>query len=267
MSQQINLFNPVFRRKGFSFTSATAMLYGTGIAIAAMAIAGVVADYDLRAARTTAAAANAEYRAAVARRDALSAEVAQQKPDASLEKELSDLDTTLRSRQEIVETLKSGAIGNTQGFSDYMLAFSRQSVSGLWLTGFDIALAGNELAIQGRTLSADLVATYLARLNDEKALSGRQFGVMRINRQAQAPTLAVDSAAKGADAAKGEVAGKTPAAKPPPYLEFSISTIDLPVPGIAAVRPEPVPAPLLGTINASTALDAAKAAKTAEAQK
>lgn len=252
MSQQINLFNPIYRKKGFSFTSATAMLYGAGIVVVVMAGVAAYAEHDLRNARATAQATNTEYQAAVAQRDKLVAEVSQQKANPQLEKELADLDAVLRSRQEIVETLRSGAIGNTQGFSDYMLAFSRQSVSGLWLTGFDVALAGSELAIQGRTLNADLVPKYLAGLNREKALSGRQFGAMRISRQVE-PAVAADPAKKG-DAP----AARESAIRRVPYLEFSISTIELPESSKGAAKPEPVPAPLLGAVNAATVLDAAK---------
>ena len=47
--------------------------------------------------------------------------------------------------------LKGGAFGNQQGFAEYLRAFSRQSVNGLWLTGFTIAGSG-ELEIRGRVL-------------------------------------------------------------------------------------------------------------------
>ena len=229
MSQQINLFNPIYRKKGFSFTSAAAMLYGAGIAVAVMALTVVYVERDLNDTRVLAQAVDAEFKAATAQRDKLVAEVSLQKPSPQIEKEVADLDVLLRSRQEVVDTLKSGAIGNTQGFSDYMLAFSRQSVSGLWLTGFDVALAGNELAIQGRALNADLVPKYLTRLTQEKALSGRQFGAMRISRQLPpvvAAPLAADLANKG-----GLPVAKDVAIPPASYLEFSVSTV-----GVAAAE-------------------------------
>jgi hypothetical protein len=250
MSQQINLFNPLFRKQGFSFTSATAMLYGAGIAVVLMAAVAAYANYELRSAQAAAQAVDAEYQAAVAKRDALAAAVAALKPNSELEKEVLALEATLFSRREVVDTLKSGAIGNTQGFSEYMLAFSRQSVSGLWLTGFDVV--GNELAIQGRTLNADLVSKLLVRLNQEKALNGRQFGAMRINRQAAPPPVAADAEKKGeapaAAAAKSEL-----------YTEFSISTIDLPESAKAVAKNEPPQAPLLGQVPAGAVLDAPKA--------
>lgn len=257
MSQQINLFNPIYRKKGFSFTSAVAMLYGAGIAVAVMALTVVYVERDLNSTRALAQAVDAEFKAATAQRDKLVAEVSLQKPSPQIEKEVADLDVLLRSRQEVVDTLKSGAIGNTQGFSDYMLAFSRQSVSGLWLTGFDVALAGNELAIQGRALNADLVPKYLTRLTQEKALSGRQFGAMRITRQLPPPVVA---ATASDPAKKGDApAAKDAAAPVVPYLEFSVSTIELPESSTLAAKAEALPAPLLGTVNAAPVLNAAKA--------
>jgi hypothetical protein len=251
MSQQINLFNPLFRPKGFSFTSAKAMLYGAGIALVLAAAAAVYVETGVRGAQAVAQAVDADYKAAVAKRDQLVAEIAALKPSAQLEQEVIGLESTLQGRREVVDTLKSGAIGNTRGFSDYMLAFSRQNLNGLWLTGFDVA--GNELAIQGRTLNADLVAKYLNRLNQEKALNGRQFGVMRISRPSVATLAATDAAKKG-DAP----AGKEPAAKSPPYIEFSISTIELPDALKTAAKNEPVPAPLLGQVSAGAVFDTAK---------
>ena len=54
MSQQINLFNPIFRKQGFSYTSATAMLYGVGIAVAISGLGAGFENYRLRAVQTQA---------------------------------------------------------------------------------------------------------------------------------------------------------------------------------------------------------------------
>ena len=251
MSQQINLYNPIFRQRSFSFTSATAMLYGVGIAAAIAALAAVYEDYQLRAMQIQAQAVDQAYKNATARHDKLATELTQQKPNAQLEAEIAALDAQLQGRREIIGTLKSGVVGNTDGFSDYMRAFSRQSINGLWLTAFDIALAGNELAIQGRTLSADLVASYLKQLNQERAMQGRQIAAMRISQPP--PEQEADKSAPGQKDAKKQ----KPA--PPRYLEFTISTMDL------ADSPQPMtksaafPMPLLGPINPVVAFDAAKA--------
>src|SRR5450631_3949136 len=106
MSQQINLFNPIFRKQGFSFTSATAMLYGIGIAIAAAALVAVYEDSRLRDVQTRAQAVERAHKDATARQAKLAAELAQQKPDAQLTAESARLEAQLKGRQEITEALK-----------------------------------------------------------------------------------------------------------------------------------------------------------------
>lgn len=255
MSQQINLFNPIFRKKGFSFTSSTAMLYGAGITVAIAALIAVYQNHQLSIVQREAQAVADAHSEVTANLAKLTAELIRQKPNTALAAEIAALDAQLQGRQEIIDTLKSGAVGNTDGFSDYMRAFSRQNVSGLWLTGFDIA--GNELAIQGRTLNADLVASYLKQLNQEKSLQGRQFAALRIS-QPQ-PEAAVPGRAEPAPNADKNVPGQKER-KPelPRYLEFTISTIDIPEGAQAGARPSSTEAPLLGTISAAAVLDAAK---------
>ena len=254
MSQQINLYNPIFRKQGFSYTSATAMLYGMGIAIMLVALGAVYEDYQLRAVQARAQAVDQAYKEAVALHDKLAAELTRQKPDARLEAELAAADTHLKSRREIIETLKSGVFGNTKGFSEYMRAFSRQSIGGLWLTGFDIA--GNELALQGRATSADLVAGYLRQLNREQALQGRQFAAMRISQPPPEP-----AAQPRADPnAKGRADAKDPKPVLPRYLDFNISTLEPAENLHQASEPVPVQPPLLGAIDTTAGSRAANAA-------
>ena len=253
MSQQINLYNPVFRKKGFSFTSATAMLYGAGMVVAIAALIAFYEDQQLRGVQVQSRVVEQAYKEATARNEQLTGEIAQLKPNAQLEAELAALDATLRGRQDIIDTLQSGVFGNTVGFSAYMRAFSRQSISGLWLTGFDIARAGNELAIQGRTVSSDLVANYLKQLNQEQALQGRQFAALRINQPPPEP------AKPGAEPKADKDAKEQKPPPPPRYLEFTISTLaltDAPPPAARSSAAEP---PLLGALTPA-ALETAKAA-------
>ena len=267
MSQQINLYNPLFRKKGFSPTSANAMLYAVGLAIACTAGYGVYQDSRTREAARVAQEVAQQVTEVTESRNKMVAQLELQKPNAELAAELSQLEMRLRGRQDIVDALNSGAVGTTGGFSEFMQAFSRQTVNGLWLTGFDIASAGNEFKIEGRTLSADLLPVYLTRLNAEKALQGRQFAALRIAQPEAAPaaTAAPTVEAKPEDAAKD---GKGAKPTTPRYLEFTISTSESTVDG--AAKPAPLaataPAPALQAQSGpSTAavLDAAMRATTA----
>lgn len=255
MSQQINLYNPLFRKQGISFTSATAMLYAVGSVIGGMALLTAYLDYEVRAAAKQAQAVELSLRDLTMRRDKLVAAQAARKPNTQLEAEIALLETQLRGREEVTDALKSGAVGTTSGFSEYLRAFSRQSVNGLWLTGFDIAGGGNELSISGRALNADLVPAYLKRLNQEKSLQGRQFAAMRINQPTagRAPAKSADKEAKDAKAQQPVL---------PRYLEFTISTGDLGTAGATAPSAAQAPQPLpLQVLNLSAPAGAGEAAK------
>ena len=264
MSQQINLYDPLFRKKSSSLTSATAMLCAVGVAVTAAVLVAVYQEHQLREMQARAQTIDQALKEATLNHDKLVVEVAKQKPNAQLEAEVSALETQLGDRQEVIAALKSGAIGSTEGFSDYMRAFSRQSVSGLWLTGFDIAQSGNALALQGRTLSAEHVASYLKRLNQEKTMQGRQFAAMRISQPPPPPQP--EAAASPAERNQSkERRPSPPEAKerrpsPPRYLEFMISTLDIPDTPRSTANSAAIAPPLLGPLSAVTGAEPAQTA-------
>ena len=129
--------------------------------------------------------------------------------EAQLDAEIAQLEAEFKLASESVEAFKGGAFGSQQGFAEYLRAFSRQSIGGLWLTGFNIG--GGELEIRGRVLSPELLPSYIQRLNQERVLAGRSFARLEMSRPRLEPV---------ADKDKG--AGK--AARAPRFLEFSLAT-------------------------------------------
>lgn len=130
--------------------------------------------------------------------------------EAQLDAEIRKLEAEFKLALQSIEALKGGAFGSQQGFAEYLRAFSRQSIAGLWLTGFTIGGTG-ELEIRGRTLSPDLLPSYIQRLKKERALAGRSIARLQITRPAAQPAAAPD---KGA----GEAASVAR------FLEFSLAT-------------------------------------------
>lgn len=143
------------------------------------------------------------------------------KSNGQLDAEIARYENELKLARDAMGALKGGGFGNRKGFSEYLRAFSRQSVNGLWLTGFSIAGSG-DLEIQGRVLSPDLLPNYIQRLNREEVLAGRSFARLEMSRPKPAP-VAPD---------KDKDAKKAPAA--PRFLEFSLATTD-------AAKPERTP--------------------------
>lgn len=179
MSQQINLLNPAFRKRHELFT---ALMLARALIVLALIMAGVYGyqsrQVTLLAKQVQAGADNLEQeRARLVR---VAAEYAPRKKDAELEKRMQELEQQLEGEEAVLDVLQSGSLGNTQGYSGYMRAFARQTVNGLWLTGFSIRGAGKDMAIGGRTLRPELVPAYIRRLNQEAVTQGRAFAALEI---------------------------------------------------------------------------------------
>jgi hypothetical protein len=209
MSQNINLLGPAFRKPRQLLTLAL-VAQCLGITLAALFGYHYYLQQQVSGLAAELAAAEKLLRAQGDFVAKLKNKPVPPETEAQLDVEIGQLETEFRAAGESIEALKSGAFGNQQGFAEYLRAFSRQSVGGLWLTGFNIG-GGGELEIRGRALSADLLPSYIQRLNRERVLAGRKIARLEMSRTALEPA---------ADKDKG--AGK--AARAPRFLEFSMAT-------------------------------------------
>jgi hypothetical protein len=213
MSQNINLFSPAFRKQARVLTLATVLQV---LAITLVALGGYHYTLHQQVSGLTAELRSSEglLKSQRGYSDSLKGKGGA-KPDALLEADIARYEAELKVARESVEVLKGGGFGSQQGFAEYLRAFSRQSVNGLWLTGFTISGSG-ELEIRGRVLSPDLVPSYIQRLNKEQILAGRSFARLEMNRPA--PEVAAE---KPRDAKQ---APQPPQA--PRFLEFSLATTE-----------------------------------------
>lgn len=211
MSQNINLFSPAFRkqRTRVSFTASVQLL---GLTLLLLLGFHVYLRYEVNRLGEELRAAESMLKEQRAIADKLKGQVAARKPDARLEAEIAKLEVELKEAREAMDALKGGAFGNQEGFSEYLRAFSRQSVNGLWLTGFTIAGSG-ELEIRGRVLTPELVPSYIQRLNREAVLQGRSFARFEMNRPKPERAADKDKEAKRA-------------VRAPRFLEFSLATTE-----------------------------------------
>ncbi|OGS90371.1 MAG: fimbrial assembly protein [Gallionellales bacterium GWA2_60_18] len=201
MSQQINLFNPIFMKQRKYF-SLLAMLQALGlIVLGSFAFYGY-ARYQVGQLEKQSAESVKRYSAEQARLTRYTAEFSPQKANRALQEEVQRLELLLTEQAELVETLKSGAVGNTTGYSGYMRAFARQVVPGLWLTGFRVTGDATQISLSGGVMQPELLPAYIRRLGREEVMQGKSFSTLQMQ-QAK-----VDPADKGAAA--------------PRYVEFAI---------------------------------------------
>lgn len=212
MSQNINLLGPAFRRQRRLLTLAT-VVQCLGVTLAALFGYQLILQYQVNGLAAELRSSESVLGSQRNYVEKLKGKPAATKPSAQLEAEVTRLEGELKTAREAMETLQGSGLGNQQGFAEYLRAFSRQSLNGLWLTGFSIAGNG-EIEIRGRVLSPDLVPSYIQRLNREQVLAGRSFARLEMSRpKPEAAPPAKDKAAT------------TPAALPR-YLDFSLATMD-----------------------------------------
>ncbi|MBI3903720.1 MAG: fimbrial assembly protein [Nitrosomonadales bacterium] len=179
MSQQINLFNPVFLKQKKYF-SVLAMLQALALIVAGSALFYAYAAHQVTLLAAQSNEATKRYDTEQLRLAALQSQFSPQQVAQLLGIELKQAQARAAAQQELLDTLKGGAIGNTTGYSQYLRAFARQSVNGLWLTGFDIAGDAAQLSMKGAVLSPDLLPVYVQQLGKEKVLHGKSFAVLQM---------------------------------------------------------------------------------------
>jgi hypothetical protein len=183
MSQQINLYNAAFvpRRE---WLTAQSLAVAVAALLALVTVAAVWARLDARNSAVELAVAQARQKATLEQLETARRQLGVRKPSAALQAELRDQQQLLVSRDTVLAVLNDGMGGQDGagiGFAEYLRGLARQSVSGLWLTGFSVAAGGNDMSLRGRALDKTLLPDYVRRLNGEKAFAGRSFASLRVD--------------------------------------------------------------------------------------
>jgi hypothetical protein len=90
------------------------------------------------------------------------------------------LEKRVADQAELLEIINSGALGNTGGYAEYMRAFARQVVPGLWLTGFRVGGDAAQISLSGAVTDPELLPAYIQRLGREEVMRGRTFATLQM---------------------------------------------------------------------------------------
>lgn len=179
MSQQINLFDPQLLQQKDYF-SLLAMVQALGLILLGSILFYGYAVYQVQQLSVQSAESQKRYEAEQAKFARYNSDFSPQLAQQLLENELSQAEAEAKTQRELILRMKSGGLGNTKGYSEYMRAFARQSVYGMWLTGFDITGNAVHMTMHGAALTPEAVPAYIRRLRQEKVMNGKEFSALQM---------------------------------------------------------------------------------------
>lgn len=228
MSQQINLLNHALIKKKDLLTS-------NNILITAVLLSGAMFGYYsyIQAEISSLAQQHnqiSETLAATQEQLKQSALLhAPREADKALLAKVTQLEQKEKTQQQILKAIHLNTSNPENSYAALMLAFSKQSLDGLWLTSFNMDSNNNTLDISGRTIRSELVPEYISRLSKEPILKGKKFDMLSMS----LPKL--DTAKNGNELEYKSVAGTEinnnaarnvlPKTQPvPDFIEFSLQS-------------------------------------------
>lgn len=181
MKQQINLYQPMFRKQKKVFSAATMLQICLFFIIVFAGLYGYEM-YRLGPFKEQLSKVNNDLQRLSEQMQNLNKQQTKKAKSALLQKEIARVSNELKQRRHIQQILETHEFGNDKGFSSYMEALARQHVDGSWLTRIVISQGGASVKLQGKTLSSEFVPIYLQQLSKEQVLAGISFNVMELKR-------------------------------------------------------------------------------------
>ncbi len=181
MNQQINLYQPMFRKQKVIFSAMTMLQVSI---LFLMIFSSIYAYQVVKVKPYKTQIINIDTELLKLGNQVAALESSQKSKGKSklLEKEIDKLTKELEQRERIAKILSSRTFGNSSGFSSYLESFASSHVEGTWLTDVNISQGGASLGLKGKTLSSELVPVYIQNLATEDSLRGSSFNVMELAR-------------------------------------------------------------------------------------
>lgn len=186
MKQQINLYQPIFRKQRRVFSAHT-MLQICGITVLGLAMIYGYGRFQVARMTQEVGRVQSMQQQKTERLVALNREFPPRVRSRRLEAEVAQLQAEAHTKRQVLALLSSRRFGNTSGFSAHLEGLARREPHGVWLTGIAVAQGGTNLELTGSTLEPALVPRFLGRLADEPAFHGRSFRIFRMSRPEKTP--------------------------------------------------------------------------------
>lgn len=215
MSQQINLINPsLIKKKDFLTLVNIGLVYGAFCVLmlgwfgyASNQVSVLTKKHDVVASELV------QLQEGLTQ---MTAARVPRAPNPNLQLQLAKLEAIEKMQTQILTAINQDK-PQALSLANYMHGLARQTVDGLWLTGFNIDQNVHTVTLRGRSLSADVLPHYMKKLGQDPVFMGQLFGGLQI----QQPT---ESAVTNADSASKQT---TSSAVVPQFVEFELQGLEV----------------------------------------
>lgn len=187
MNQQINLYQPIFRKQPKVFSALTILQAVLAVAVGLMLIYAYGRWQDIKLSRAL-SELKAQRTASLNRVQLLAEKYPSRTKSPLLEQEVQRLAAERDATLRILTALSGKTPGNTTGFSAFLEGLAHEHIDGLWLTDFAIGNGGADITLAGSALRPQLVPRYLQKLSLERAFTGKAFKSLLMTRPKTGPT-------------------------------------------------------------------------------
>jgi hypothetical protein len=178
MYQQINLYQPVFRRQPRVFSALT-LLQILGLASVVLFGFYLQASWTLNSLGSTVDSLSAQYRQLEARLGTL--ETTGNDNTASAQLEIARLQASLDERQSLLDNFSRLRFRESSAFGEFFETLATRTLPGLWLTGIRLTEDG-ETEIRGASVNPMLVPRYLQEMPAEPRFTALHNGSIQLAR-------------------------------------------------------------------------------------
>ena len=179
MHQQINLYQPVFRKQEKVFSAATLLQICAAVLLLLLVILAH-ARWTLRDMNSTAQTLQEQVDSQTRQLGTL--EDSYRTPDTeALDSEIVKLRADIDQRHTLLNQFDLLATQHKSGFANQLRALAEVHLPGLWLEGVTVT-EDQRMELRGIALDAKLVPLYLQQLEGRKDLSETAFETVSMNR-------------------------------------------------------------------------------------
>lgn len=177
--QQVNLYQPIFRKQRIVFSAQTMLWAGLGFLVLLIAYAWLI-DWRVSSLETELGRQMQAEQRAVGQIARIRETLPSTEPSPELASRVDELEVRRERLQQTVMLLRTRVPENRPRLQPRLEALARQHPDGLWLTNIELGSNSNTLRLHGRALSARLVPAYLDSLSGEPVLEGLSFRQVRV---------------------------------------------------------------------------------------